>query len=901
VAGPVPTLPIDGVLDTIREAVAATGRVVVAAAPGSGKTTRVPMALATDRPGRVVVLEPRRVAARAMARFLAARQGEPVGGFVGLTTRDERQVSDRTRVEFVTEGVLTRRLQRDPELTGVHTVVFDEFHERSLAADTGLALTLDAAAGLRPDLAVVVMSATLDVEATAALLGDAVVVRAAGAAHPVETHYRPRGATVALANAVAAAVSDALADGDGDVLVFLDGAAEIRRVERALEAVLPASIRDRLDVLALHGQLPPAQQDRALAAAPPGRRKVVLATNVAETSVTVDGVRAVVDAGLVRRVRTASGAAGTGRFTQLVTERISQAEAEQRRGRAGRQGPGRCYRLWAERDHAGLRAAPRPEIAVADLCGLALELAGWGVTDPGQLAWLDPPPADALAEGRATLAALGLVEATGRPTDAGAAVLRLGVDPRAGAIVLAGRAGGTAALRTACRVAALLEEGELFVGRTDRLGADLGLRLDALDRRGTVSSVGPAATGEVSVHEGRRRRASTRAATLEQRVRRLGRSSAPGPSDATAPDGPGDDELVAALLLAGMADRIAQRREDGSGRYVLRSGGGVRLDPHDPLARSPFILVADAGGPAAPAGTGARGADRSAGVDLTVRSAVALPARLLPPGRPIVTVRWDPTVGDGGDVSARREERLDALVVSSGPLSTAALEPGEATPALLEAVRRHGWQLLGGLDRAEALRQRVAFCRRTMDEASWPDLSDEALLAGLDTWLAPLLHTARRRRDLATVDCRAAWWAMLDPAGRACIDRLAPAAVTIPTGRSVPIDYAGERPTLSVKLQELFGLRRLPELADGRQRLVAQLLSPAGRPVAVTDDLERFWTGAYRQVRSELRGRYPKHPWPEDPLAAAPTAATNRRAGLPGGSGGTSGGPARHPNRDRGR
>lgn len=909
-------LPIDAVLGEIGDAVTARRRVVVAAAPGSGKTTRVPNALSGVVGGRVLVLEPRRVAARAMAHFLAGQRGEPVGGFIGLTTRDERRTSARTRIEFVTEGILTRRLQRDPELAGVDVVIFDEFHERSLSADTGLALVLDTAGSLRPDLAVVVMSATLDVAATAGLLGGATVVQAPGAAHPVTTRYLPMAATTPIEPAVAEAVRQALADGPGDVLVFLAGAAEIRRVEQRLATTLPPDVAATVDIRPLHGQLTPAVQDRALAPSPAGRRKVVLATNIAETSLTVDGVRVVVDSGLVRRVRTSRAGEGTGRFGQLVTERVSQAEADQRRGRAGRQGPGRCYRLWAERDHTGLRPAPRPEILESDLTGLALDLAGWGVADPATLAWLDPPPPDAVDEGRRTLRTLGLLDRSGRLTAEGRAVLQLGLEPRAGAVVLAGNRLGGDAPELAAALAALLEEGDVLTGGAGRRSADLGLRLDAVVEAGRNGGALPPG---IDLQHARRDRVRARAARIAERARRLGRADRPDPDGGRAnpgrtnpgrtnlgrtnpgrterlgpaerPGRPGPtgraaaDDIVATLLLAGLSDRLAHRRPDGSGRFALRHGGGVRVDPADPLARAAFIVVADAGGaapggspPGVGSGPGRQPSTARSAADLVARLAFEIPIGMLPAGERVVTVRWDPSIGDGGDVSARLEERLDALVLSSGPLALGELRPTEAIPALFEGIRRHGIKLLGHAIEAESLRLRIAFCRRMMPEQNWPDLGEEALLVSLEEWLTPWLGAARRRRDLAAIDLREVWTSLLDPAARRAIDRLAPARMTVPTGRSVTVDYGAERPTLAVKLQELFGLQSLPPLAEGRQRLVVQLLSPAGRPVAVTDDLERFWTGAYLQVRGELRGRYPRHPWPTDPLSAQPTAATNRRS-----------------------
>ncbi|MEZ5232936.1 MAG: ATP-dependent helicase HrpB [Acidimicrobiales bacterium] len=878
-------LPVDAVLDEVVGALRQRRRVVVTASPGSGKTTRVPLAVADalangvgagSGPGRVLVLEPRRVAARAMARFLAARLGDPVGATIGLSTRDERLVGPATRIELITEGVLTRRLQRDPELPGVAAVLFDEFHERSLVADTGLALTLDVADGLRPDLWVGVLSATIDAAAVAALLGDAPVVNGGGRAHPVQVHHRPRAAGDDPTVATAEVVLEALRTHAGDVLAFLPGVAEIRRCADRLRDRVGGSV----DVHPLHGQLRPAEQDRALAASPPGRRRVVLATNVAETSLTVAGVSVVVDSGLVRRaVATVTGdaptdasgvegsdpdlGAGTA-FTRLRTERVSRAEADQRTGRAGRLGPGHAYRLWSAADDERLRAWPAPEILGADLTALALELAAWGVTDAAALRWLDPPPAPALARARAVLGDLGLVHG-GRLTEPGRSAVALGVDARVAAMLLAAARAGEAERTAAASLAALVEDGDPFDrSHAATVGADIGARLDALLHGGG------------GLDEGRRRRLRDRAATLRRRLdavaaaRRDRRARRAWRAAADADPG--------ALLLAGFADRLAQRRRDGDHRYRLRHGGGVRLAERDPLTRHRLLVIVDAAG-------------GDADGELAVRLAAPVdPARIergapqraaapVPPVERRLAIRWDPAAGDGGDVVARWEERLDALVLRDGPAApedlVGAAAGGQLTAALLEGIRRRGLDLLGGAAERRRLQQRVAFLRATLGDG-WPHLSDDALLADLERWLAPFLAGCRRARDLAGVDTVAALRLQLDPAERGSLDRLAPDTVTIPSGRAVAVDYEGEVPAVAAKLQEFFGAAELPPVAGGAVRLVARLLSPAGRPVAVTDDLARFWTGAYPSVRAELRGRYPKHPWPTDPQRADATSATNR-------------------------
>jgi ATP-dependent helicase HrpB len=809
----VASLPIVGSLDAILDALGRGRNVVVVAEPGAGKTTVVPLAL-LDQPwctGRVIVVEPRRVAARAAATRLAALLGEKPGDTVGWRMRGDTKVGRATRLEVVTDGVLTRMLQQDPSLDGVSCVVLDELHERSLDVDLGLALCADAQQALRDDLRIVAMSATIDAEGVAALLGDDVpapVVVAPGRTFPVETRWAGPATPSLQPAAVASAVRSVLASCTGDVLVFLPGAREIRAVEREL-----GGLGATTDVLPLHGTLPPAAQDRALAPAVPGRRKVVLATNIAETSLTIDGIGAVVDSGWVRRAVLDPRRA----LSALVTVRVSQASAEQRRGRAGRLGPGVCVRLWAEHEHRLLDEHDPPEILQADLVGLALDLARWGDPTGASLRWLDPPPAHLLDAARALLVALDVLDERGRLTDHGRAVARLPAHPRlAHAIV---RAAATSDAGLACDLAALLTDRDVGPDRRD---VDLAHRVELLHHGGR----------DVPGLERVRREAA--------RLRRV------------AGVEPGERlriERLGAVVALAHPDRIARRR-DAAGRFLLANGAGAALDPHDELARHDWLAVAETGTPTGDS------------VDLPITLAAPIGRddveRIASAGECTVA-EWDRRARD---VRVERQTRIGAIVVKAAPVA----DRDAARRALVAGVRVEGLSLLPRAVEAAALRARVAFCRTHLGD-EWPDLSDDALLASLDDWLSPELVRvdARRRADLARVDVTRALATLLPWALAARLDELAPTHLVTPKGRRRDIDYTGPQPTVSVRLQDAFGWHDTPRLAGGRVPLVVALLSPADRPVQVTADLAGFWRGSYAQVRAELRGRYPKHAWPEDP------------------------------------
>lgn len=821
-------LPIAEVLPDVVAAVRGHGRVVVEAPPGAGKTTRVPPALLDVVHGRIVVLEPRRVAARAAASRMSHEADSRLGGLVGLTTGDERHTSRDTRIEVVTEGVLVRRLQSDPSLRGVGAVVLDEFHERSVDADLALAFTWEARTALREDLALVVMSATLDGARVAALLDDAPVVSSQGRLHPVEVVHVPRDPVAPLAPDVASAVEAALDDHDGDVLVFLPGVREIRNVQRRLR------VPDTVDVRALHGSLPPREQDLALRPTPQGRRTVVLSTDLAESSVTVPGVRVVVDAGLSRGPRLDPR---TG-MTRLVTARAPRASADQRSGRAGRVAPGTAVRLWSREDDARRDPHPRPEILQTELAAFVLQVASWGA-ETEDLRLLDPPPPEAVTTARDLLAALDILDDDGRITPHGRQVADLPTHPRLGHLVVRGREQGVGG--TAVALAALLGERDvLHVDRTQP-DADLATRV--------------AVVGGARPPPG----ASLRHGTLDRVRRRAGRLAR---AAGIARDGPRDLDTAAVGLLAalGFPDRVAARRP-GRGRFVLANGRGVTVDDRDPLADAEVLVATDVD-------------DRGADGRLWTGAATTL-AELREHAPDLVThtdeVVWD---DQRDDVVARRRVHVGAATLREDPLSDVPI--AEAHAALLDGVRRHGLDLLPWGRATRDLRARAAFVATTEAGHDWPAMDDAALLADLDDWLAPFLGTARRRGDLARVPLadalaqRIGW----DRARR--LDQLAPTHVRVPSGRSVRVDYDDPHgPVLAVKLQEMFGATHTPRVAG--TPVVVHLLSPAGRPLQVTTDLPGFWAGAYPEVRAEMRGRYPRHPWPEDPTAATPTARTKRR------------------------
>ncbi|KOX49804.1 hypothetical protein ADL09_08000 [Streptomyces sp. NRRL F-7442] len=916
-------LPVRGALPALHDALEGNGTAVLVAPPGTGKTTLVPLALAglldgSDAPARrVVVAEPRRIAARAAARRMAWLLGERPGGRVGYTVRGERVVGPRARVEVVTTGVLLQRLQRDQELTGVDAVVLDECHERHLDADTAAAFLWDVRQALRPELRLVAASATTDAQGWSRLLGGAPVVGATGVSYPVEVVWAPPARPVrpphgmrvdpALLAHVASVVRRALAERDGDVLCFLPGVGEISRVAGQLGA--PGDV----DVLQVHGRAPAAVQDAVLA--PGARRRVVLATSVAESSLTVPGVRVVVDAGLARepRVDHARG------LSALTTVRASRAAARQRAGRAGREAPGVVYRCWAEAEDARLPRFPAPEIKVADLTAFALQAACWGDPDASGLALLDPPPGGAMTAARSVLAAVGAVDAAGRATERGARLARLGLHPRLGRALLdvqelsaevsrrsgprtaaaprgagAGPAGGSAAAAGGSAVrhpgggtARAAGADARGVGGSRRLpsgtgGSEAGASGPAGDRtrgcgtdgsRGAGTEVVAEVVGLLSEEAPReygddlpgalraaRRGGDAYGARWRAEVRRL-RGALEGSSGGHGQGRAGDDALAGMVAALAFPERVA--RKDG-GSYLMVSGTRAELSEASALRGARWIAVAVAD---RPVGRGHARVQLGAVVDEDV-------ARLA--AGALLTERDEVHWADG-DVVARRVERLGAVELTVRPLADA--DPGLVRGALLEGLRREGFGLLRRSAGFDLLRKRLAFLRRHLGEP-WPDVADEALLDRVDTWLEPELSRARRRADLGRIDASDALARLLPWASgeAARLDELAPERITVPSGSRIRVDYDDpEQPVLAVKLQEMFGLQRSPEVAG--VPLLVHLLSPAGRPAAVTADLASFWRDGYRGVRAELRGRYPKHPWPEDPATAEPTRHTKARPG----------------------
>jgi ATP-dependent helicase HrpB len=819
-------LPVDDLLPALRSALSQSGGAVLQAAPGAGKTTRVPLSLLAEpwlQGRRILMLEPRRLAARSAARHMATLVGQPVGNLVGYRVRHETVVSSSTRIEVLTEGVLTRLLQTDPTLDDVGLVIFDEFHERSIHADLGLALTLHTRALIRSDLRVLAMSATLEGAPVAALLGDVPVLTSEGRIYPVETRYRPRHAARRLENEVAGVVREALAQEPGDLLVFLPGAGEIRRTAALLRETVSA------DVVPLHGNLSADEQDRAIRPSQPGRRKVVLATSIAETSLTIEGVKVVIDAGLSRVPRYS---ARTG-MARLVTTRVSRASADQRRGRAGRLGPGVCYRLWSAQEEATLLPRSRPEILETDLTPLALELAVAGVGDAVQLSWLDPPPGAALAEARSLLRQLGALDDTDRVTAHGRRLARLSMAPRLAHMVMKGIELGDRA--TACELAALLSERDVLRRGDGVPDADIRTRIDVL--RGVVSR------SDVDREALRRVRREVQACRAASRAAPRGQELEPG-----------------VLLALAYPDRVAQRRTGGGDRYVLRNGLGARVRPPS-LGAQEYLVAAELDG-RTPESEILLGAPIAASEIRSLFSADIVEESL---------VEWNP---EAAAVRAVRRERLGALVLRE--VSLADVAPERVADALLDGIRRMGVGRLPWPESAKGIRQRIQFLRRIHE--GWPDLSDAALEAQLTDRVAPYLGGRRSLDDLRRVDWAEVLLAGLSREQRAALDRLAPTHVVVPSGSRVPVDYGDPAaPVLAVRLQEMFGARRTPTLAGGAVPLTLHLLSPAGRPVQVTRDLAGFWQTTYFEVRRDLKGRYPRHHWPDDPLEATPTRRVKPR------------------------
>ncbi len=824
-------LPIDAVLSELTAQLRSKNAAVLVAPPGAGKTTRVPLVLASEewaQGRRILVLEPRRLAARAAAERMAQTLGEHVGDTVGLRVRFGSKVSKRTRIEIITEGIFTRLVLDDPMLDGIATVLFDEFHERSLDADLGLALARDVQQGLRPELRLLVMSATIDGARIAALLGDAPVIESVGRSFPVQTHYVGRD-TRPIEPQLADTIVRAMRADRGSLLAFLPGAPEIRRTNALLEGRLDPSV----DVVPLYGALGGEEQDRAIAPAPSGRRKVVLATSIAETSITIEGARIVVDCGLARVPRYEPDVG----LTRLETVRVSRAAADQRRGRAGRTEPGICYRLWDEPQTAALEPYAKPEILAADLSSFALDLAAWG-SAPEQLAFLDPPPHAALAEAKALLAELGALDADGRITDEGRRLRLLPLPPRLARMVVDADKDGAAML--ACEIAAIISERGL--GGND---VDLRERLAMLRR-------------DRSPRARDARAMAQRWADVASPPSRGLPAATPNPSQR----GGAERLSIGTLLTLAYPERIAKKRSGGEDTFLLANGRGAQIDPASPLAREPFLAVAELTG-SATSGRILLAAPITLG-EIEARFAGRIEAR--------EDVTFDAT---SMSLRGRRSRRLGALALSEQPVSIAPND--ETAQKLATGIAGLGIDRLPWTKALRQWRDRIMFLRES-EGAEWPDLSDAALANKASDWLASALTTKTALGEITADELEAALSQLLPWALRRRLDIEAPTHFEASTGSRVPIDYQAEGgPKIAIRVQELFGLDRHPAIGGGRVPLVIELLSPAQRPVQTTRDLPGFWRGSYAAVRAEMRGRYPKHPWPEDPVAAAATRRAKPR------------------------
>ncbi len=830
------TYPVDNILDLLMDSLLRNNSIVLQAPPGAGKTTRVPLALLDVIPeeaGRIVMLEPRRIAATSAARWMAATLGEEVGGTVGYSIRFDRRVSQSTRIEVVTEGILTRRIQSDPGLEGIAMIIFDEFHERSLQADLSLALCLDIQRGLRNDLKLLIMSATLDPAPVARLLGDAPVVTTEGRTYPVEERYLPDDREHhRLADRTSHAVARALKETRGDILVFLPGAGEIRACADLLRQSVSAH---HITFHPLYGDLSFEEQERAIM--PSEMRKIVLATNIAETSLTIEGVQVVVDSGLARRLQydPSSG------MNRLVTVPISKASAEQRKGRAGRTAPGVCYRLYSRYALETMVPYAPPEISVSDLSSVVLELAVWGVKDPSKLAWLDVPPAASWESARALLTALGALDRHGSVTAAGRKMAGLPLHPRLGRLLV--RADELGAPRLGADLAALLSERDILRRNVPGMDEepDVSDRLEILRRwrrDGVVPSVADAWALRVVDKTARH---------LLREIRR---------ADSGNTDEAGGNELISRLLLDAFPDRIAKLREDGEGRYVLSQGRGVRFIRPGTMAGNRFIVALNVD-----AGEKAEGVVHLA-ASLTEELIRSECGGLIEKRR---RVDWD---SREGRIVSSVEERLGAVSLSQRPFRPS---DEETVPVLCAAIRSDH-SLVVFRPACRQFLSRVCLMKRTFPEEDWPDLSEDRLAASPEEWLLPWLKGIRNAKDLAALDILAALRARLTWAQLRLLEQEAPTHLAVPSGSRVALDYSsGDLPVLAVKLQEMFGLADTPTVAGGRVKVLLHLLSPARRPVQITQDLRGFWNSGYLQVKKELKGRYPKHPWPDDPWNAPPT------------------------------
>lgn len=819
-----PTLPIDAVLDEIKAQLAAQSKAVLVAPPGAGKTTRVPLVLMNEAfaaGGKIILLEPRRIAARAAAEHMAATLGERPGETIGLRVRSQSLVSSKTRIEIVTEGVFTRMILNDPTLAGVAAVVFDEFHERSLDADLGVALALDVAGALREDLRLLVMSATLDGARVARLLDEAPVIMSEGRAFPVETKYFGRDPGERIETAIVSAALRALAEETGSVLAFLPGQGEINRAA----AMLAERVRDpMIEIAPLYGAIERAAQDRAIAPVKPPRRKIVLATSIAETSLTIDGVRIVIDSGLTRAPRFEPDRG----LTRLETVRVSRAAADQRRGRAGRTEAGVCYRLWEEAATGSLAPFSTPEIMAADLSGLVLDLALWGVREPSSLKWLDPPPLPAVNEARVLLRDIGAIDANGALTDEGRAIAGLALPPRLAAMVVAAAQEGDAL--AAAEVATLLVERGLGGD-----SPDLALRLERF-----------------------RRDRSPRA----EDARRLARTFASRAGSKRSSRAPDESAACGWLLARAFPDRIAKARGK-PGEFLMANGRAAMLEPHEPLAREPFLAIGEIAGRAGSSRILLAAALDEAEIGDVVGAKIATEDEIY----------FDP---ERAALRARRRRRLGALTLSEQNLPVA---PGPtAARALAEGIAALGIDRLPFNKALSQWRDRVLFLRRFEADDAWPDLSDAALAQKAAEWLAPHLEDKTSLAAIAPDDLEQALKSLLPWDLRQRLEEEAPTHFETPAGSRIALDYAADGgPTLSVRVQELFGLARHPALAKGRVPLTLELLSPASRPIQITRDLPGFWRGSWASAKAEMKGRYPRHSWPDDPAAAIATTRAKPR------------------------
>ena len=813
--------PVDEVLPALRDALRARNAAVLVAQPGAGKTTRVPLALLNEpwvRGGKILVLEPRRIAARSAAQFMANSIGEKLGDTVGLRVRFGSKVSGKTRIEMITEGIFTRLILDDPELKSIAAVIFDEFHERSLDADLGLALALDAQRGLREDLRILVMSATLDGARVAKLLGDATVIKSEGRAHPVETRYLGRDARTPVHQEMADALAKVANTEDGSLLAFFPGVGEIRRTAD----FLAERIRDKtIDIVPLYGALDSDVQDKAIEPSPPGRRKIVLATSIAETSITIKGVRVVVDSGLARVPRFEPDLG----LTRLETVRVSRASADQRRGRAGRTEPGVCYRLWDEEQTRSLLPFATPEILAADLTSLVLDLAQWGVHDPMTLSWLDAPPAAAVSEAKSLLVSLGAIDDAGAITPLGKKLAKLPLHPRLAAMIVAASEENNALL--AAEIAAVVSERGL--GGND---ADLSHRVSEF------------------------RRDKSRRSEEARNLARRWAESAGGKMREASP------AIAGSLLALAYPDRIAKGRTERGGAFLLANGRGAKLEQISALSREEYLAVAEIAGAA-----------QEGRILLAARiSEAEIASRFADKIVQTEEAVFDPKARA---IRGRSARKYMALVLSERPLKIEASD--ENARALALGIAALGIDALPFSGAAERWLERLHFLRKAQGE-EWPDASPEALASNIETWLAPFLAGKTSLAEISAGDVSNALHSLLPRDLARRLETEAPERFTAPTGSELAIDYSAEAgPTISVKVQELFGLSKHPSVAAGKIPLVLSLLSPAGRPIQVTRDLPAFWRGSWADVKKEMRGRYPRHVWPDDPASAAPTRRAKPR------------------------